>query len=454
VSRNAASLALRVAAVGAVAVVGTIGSAANGFAATHRVGVVSSTPAAQTPHLVTTGTTEQVRQLVQCGSMMYAVGTFTKVGRNSTTYTRGGAFSFSATSPYKVSSWDPEINGTVNSIAFNGTNCTDAYLGGKFTSIGGTAAKNIAEVSTSTGAVVPAFRATSAGAVQTIVGWNGHLLTGGAFTSINGSAADPYFTSLNPTTGKNDNYLSLAISGNYVYTDQDGTRSASNATRIYNQQLSPNGTRDLVEGDFTTIGGQPRRQIAIIDLGASSATTDGWDATEFNANCNYADPMYARAGSWSPDGSTVYVATTGYKPATGPGFSTHDPRVGLCDAASAFPSTSSQVSHRWINYTGCDSMYATAADGSAAYFSGHERWANNSNGCDAAGPGSVSASGMVGLSPTTGSVSLTPKNSRGLGADDMLVTSAGLWIASDNDGGSQTCAGVSGHAGICLLPNG
>ena len=34
----------------------------------------------------------------------------------------------------------------------------------------------------------------------------------------------------------------------------------------------------------------------------------------------------------------------------------------------------------------------------------------------------------------------------------MLVTSAGLWIASDNLDGSDTCGGVSGHAGICLLP--
>jgi hypothetical protein len=45
----------------------------------------------------------------------------------------------------------------------------------------------------------------------------------------------------------------------------------------------------------------------------------------------------------------------------------------------------------------------------------------------------------------------------------MLVTSAGLWIGSDNGNyatvngqqvwqGSQTCGGVSGLAGICFLP--
>ena len=33
----------------------------------------------------------------------------------------------------------------------------------------------------------------------------------------------------------------------------------------------------------------------------------------------------------------------------------------------------------------------------------------------------------------------------------MLITSAGLWIASDNLSGSAMCDGVFGHAGICFL---
>jgi hypothetical protein len=42
--------------------------------------------------------------------------------------------------------------------------------------------------------------------------------------------------------------------------------------------------------------------------------------------------------------------------------------------------------------------------------------------------------------------------SRGQGADDMLITSAGLWIASDNLDGSEMCGGTTGLAGLCLLP--
>ena len=69
------------------------------------------------------------------------------------------------------------------------------------------------------------------------------------------------------------------------------------------------------------------------------------------------------------------------------------PRTGLCDAASAFPSADRAVSPKWINYTGCDSLYATAADTNTAYFAGHERWADNRNGCNVAGPGAVQAPG-------------------------------------------------------------
>jgi hypothetical protein len=72
---------------------------------------------------------------------------------------------------------------------------------------------------------------------------------------------------------------------------------------------------------------------------------------------------------------------------------------------------------------------------------------------------SVNASGMEGLDPANGNLYVTPDGSvgyysrdRGLGADDMLVTSAGLWIASDNLDDSQMCGGVENLSGICFLP--
>ncbi len=446
------------------------GVAAPSFAASAPAGPVSSAPVPNIPHLLPTNSpADQIRQVAQCGNTMYAVGTFATIRKGSTNYARSNVFSFSATSPYTVTSWNPNVNGIVNSVAFNGGDCTDAYIGGQFTSVGGTAVKNIAEVDTSTGAVVAGFGHSANGQVNTLLGSGGHILAGGYYTSINNSTANPYMTSLNPVTGKDDGFLKLNISGNYNFPG-----ATSNPTRVYNQALSHSGQYDLVMGDFTTAGGVPRQQIFMLDLSTTPATVTGWTSPEWDGSlgelsssnptgypyqCSTVEPYYIQAAAWSPTDSEVYIGTTGYHPN---GFPTGgDPRTGLCDAAAAFPATANPPSqggqpgyvlHDWVNYTGCDSMYAAAADASTAYFGGHERWASNPNGCDFAGPGAVAAPGMVGLSPADGSVTFNPTRSRGLGADDMLVTSAGLWIASDNSAGSQACGGVSGLAGLCLLP--
>ncbi len=224
-------------------------------------GPVSPTPVAGTPTLVATGTTETIRQVADCGGTMYAVGTFTSISGSNGTFTRNNIFSFSDTAPFTVTSWDPNVNGTVNTIAFNNGNCSTAYIGGQFTTVGGAAAKNFAAVDTTTGALVPGFKDNAGGQVETILAVNNHLLVGGFFKGINGSTADPYYASLSPATGKNDNFLSLGISGHITFP---GVKS--NSTEVYNQQLSHGGSLVLVEGDFTSVGGLNRRQIFMINV--------------------------------------------------------------------------------------------------------------------------------------------------------------------------------------------
>jgi hypothetical protein len=434
-------------------------------------GVVSATPATNTPHLKATedNPTEQVRQLVQCGGTMYAVGTFTTIIRQSNTYTRYNIFSFSATAPYTVTSWAPDVVGTygttadtsatINTIGFANGNCQDAYIGGKFTSINGTTVQNIAEISTTTGNVVTTFASKASGAVQTILGVGNHLLVGGLFTGVNGDTTDPYMTSLSPVTGKSDGFLHLNISGNYNFSGV-----SANPTQVYNQQLSHGGTLDLVEGDFTSVGGLQREQIFMLNVGGTTATVTGWTSPEFDGSssaypyeCATVEPFYIQAAAWSPNDSTVYIGTTGYHPNGYPVGAT--PRTGLCDAAAAFPATQTSVLHEWVNYTGCDSLYSAAADANAAYFAGHERFSMNPSDCDALGTNGYNAPGMEGLDPANGNLYTSADGTvgyysrdRGLGADDELLTSAGLWIASDNEDGSQMCGGVENLSGICFLP--
>src|SRR5258708_34156735 len=96
---------------------------------------VSATPGANIPYV--TSTNSYVRKLAQCGSTMYAVGTFSTVGAaGKPTLTRHNVLAFNATTG-AISSWDPNTNGEVNSIAFTDDSAT-AYLGGSFSSVHGT----------------------------------------------------------------------------------------------------------------------------------------------------------------------------------------------------------------------------------------------------------------------------------------------------------------------------
>jgi len=425
---------------------------------------VSATPAKGTPKLAATGTTETVRQLVQCGGTMYAVGSFSEIQRFTTTYPRNNIFSFSATPGFKVTSWAPNVNGEINSIAFNGSNCNDAYIGGQFTSVNGVHARNIAEIDTTTGALVPGFAANASEKVDTLLVVNGHLLTGGTFTAINGSTADPYYASLSPVTGKDDGFLHLSISGHYQF---QGVKQ--NGTEVYNQQLSHSGKLLLVEGDFTKVGGLGRQQIFMLHVNQTPAKVTGWSSPEFDGSkgeipggypyqCGDSHPFYIHAAAWSPDDSTIYIADTGIHTWNWNG---QFPMPGLCDAAAAFPATEKEVLHNWIANDGCDSLYSVAADSNAVYVAGHNRWFPNGNACNTKGPGAINAPGLAGLAPGSAGGSLILNSSgkagmysrsRGHGADDMLLTRAGLWIASDNFGGKTSCGGVSGYAGICFLP--
>jgi hypothetical protein len=430
---------------------GALVLSASGFApsapagAVTATGPVSTSPASGTPQLAKTSTTQVIRQLVQCGSMMYAVGSFTKISQGGRTFTRNGVFSFKATAPYTVSDLKVGVNGEVNTIAFTRhRGCADAYIGGSFTTVHGTSARNIAEVNTSTGAVVPTFGRNANNTVYTMVGYQNHLLTGGKFTKTNGHSRNRY-ASLNPFSGKDDGFLRLRVSGHV----------SGNPAQVYNQQLSHSGNLLLVEGNFTSVGGHSRQQIFMANLSGTRATVTGWTSPEFSKHCVTNEAFYVRAAAWSPGDSTVYTASTGFHPLNW--VKGTFPLTGLCDTVAAFPATHKSVSHKWINYSGCDSYFSVHADSGAVYAAGHPRWAENPNGCNNAGPGAIKDHGLQGFDPSNGKLELRsdgrPRyNMSRANADDMLITSAGLWIASTNRFGDNSCQSVGGHAGICFLP--
>jgi hypothetical protein len=445
---NAPVAALCALTVSAAGLMPEVAAAQNGPA---NSAPASPNPATGTPALAPTGTTEQIRQLVACNGVMYAVGSFTQIsgfnGTSRQTFTRNNIFSFSQSAPYTVTSWTPSTNGVVNSIQLT-SDCKHAFIGGKFTQVDGSAADNIADIRTYNNTMVQSWGHSANKLVDTILRTpNNHLLVGGQFTSINGSSKK-YYVSLNLSNGKDDGYLNLNISGHYVFPG-----SGVSNTEVYNQQLSPDAREVLAEGTFTKVQSNARQQIFMLNL-RSQGNVSTWNSSEFNAFCADKHPFYMKSAAWSQDMSTVYVADTGFLPQGGgklPG--------GLCDAVAAFPALrNGGLKHEWINYTGCDSLYSVGTDSTSVYVGGHQRWANNPSGCNQAGPGAIPAQGLSGF--TLGGTLLTASGGttglytrgRGLGADQIYRTFAGIWIASDNQGGTDTCGSVSGLAGICFLP--
>jgi hypothetical protein len=402
---------------------------------------VQTAPVDWTPYLPPVPANQSITQMVACGSTMYAVGTATSVARGSQTYARSNAFSFSATTG-EMTAWAPAVNGRVRSIAVS-PDCRTAYLGGSFTEVNGVPAQNLVAVDTSTGAVRKKFGHTVDGTVYSITYTHGALLVGGGFTTVNG-ARRIALASLQPRTGKVTRYVRIAIRGALGY----------NPTMVYGAKVSHDRKRLLIEGNFTSIKGHVRQQAAVLTLGRRSVTLDSWRARELLRACRL--PFYVRAGTWSPDDRTIYLATTGNRPKTGPGHRPTQPRSGLCDAVAAFPAAKRSVRHRWINYSGCDSFYAVAADRRRVYVGGHQRWLDNSAGCDSEGPGAVSRPGIGAVDAATGlATSWNPTHSRGHGVSHLLLTGSGLWVASDTwkNGNAQECGGVAGHGGICFFPN-
>jgi hypothetical protein len=101
------------------------------------------------------------------------------------------------------------------------------------------------------------------------------------------------------------------------------------------------------------------------------------------------------------------------------------------------------------------------------YVGGHQRWLDNPFGSNSCGTGCVPRPGIGAIDPTTGkALSWNPMRTRGVGAKELTLTAAGLWVGSDTgDGGKLGCSSPGGanhddctgktlenHPGIGFLP--
>jgi hypothetical protein len=278
------------------------------------------------------------------GSTVYAAGYFTSIGgvaRNRLAAIDISNSCLTAYSPSCLQSWNPNANDSVNALAVSGST---VYVGGDFTTIGGTARNRLAAIDVG-GTCLTAYSPSclqswnpdANGTVYALAVSGTTVYVGGAFTTISATArnrlaaihTDGSLQSWNPNANATVN--ALAVSGSTVFAGglfttiggQTRNRLAAIGTNGSLQDWNPNAnagvealavsdTTIYVGGNFTCFGNcssgtegvdkWTRNRLAAIDVGNSCLTA-------YNPSClqpwdpNAGDTVRALAVS----GSTVYV---------------------------------------------------------------------------------------------------------------------------------------------------
>jgi hypothetical protein len=390
--------------------------------------VVSSVPASFTPNI----DGGIVYAMAQVGSWIVAGGSFTSATAHgsSTATPNNGIVAFDQGTGALDTGFSPTLDGPVASVIPGPTPGT-VYVGGQFSTVDGVKSKGITLLNLSDGSIVSGFKPPALnGIVESMRLSGGRLYITGTFT-LTGAVTHDGLATLNPTTGALDPFMNIQLTGHHNYNGS----GANGAVGGRAMDISPDGTRAIVVGDFKDANGALHDQIVMIDLNGSSATIDpNWNTNEFSGACaSGAFDTYVEDVGFSPDGSYFAVATTG-----GGGISQNtDGSRSLCDSVSRWSTTDtgSNVQPTWVDYTGNDSFWSVAVTGTAIYLGGHQRWVNNPNGSDSPAAGAIPRPGMAAVDPASGMpLSWNPgRNPRGAGAYSLLATPQGLYVGSDTN---------------------
>ena len=376
----------------------------------------SEIPSVTTPG-ISSGT--KVLEFAEVGDKVYSAGTYSEVGGQA----RSGIAAFNRVTGALDPTFKPTVLGNVYAVTPGPTPNT-LYIAGAFRSVNGVSLSKVALLDATTGAPIPGFKPpTFNDAIQDLKLRGGNLYVGGNFTTV-GAAARGGLASLNPTTGALTTALTVSL------TEHHNTNSSLAQKPIGPAALdiTKDGSRMVVVGNFRKANGLDRDQIVQIDLtGTSSSVRPDWQTNQFKPLCfNWSVDSYVRSVSIAPDDSYFVVGANG-----GPNAGT------LCDTATKWGMTASGSDLRpeWISSSGGDTIWGVAAAEHVIYVGGHMRWMNNPNGSDYAGAAAVPRSGISAVDPLSG-VPMTwnpGRRPRGTAVFGMLVARDGLWIGTDTD---------------------
>lgn len=415
-----------IAAIGLSALtIGVLPTSGNAVSARHDR-VVSSNPANMTPNILD----GRVLAVAVVRGMVVVGGTFTRVRNAGSTrdITRRHLFAFDARTGRIDPRFRPRVNGVVETIART-RGGRNVIIGGSFRRVDGAKQRGLAKLRLRDGSRRAGFRARTGGTVEKAVVRGHRLVVGGNFTSANGKPRRKLAV-FDPGNGKLKRTFNFKIRK---------SRNRHVGTSVRELDVSRDGSRLVIVGNFRQVNGHKRKQIALINLDRKKVTR--WSTSRFEGGRAKVFHTYLRDVEFAPDGSYFVTVTTGRC----------RNRV-LHDAAIRWESRPQRPRRQptWTNFTGGDSLYSVAVTGAAVYVGGHQRWMSNPRGCDYAGSGAVPRRGIAALSPRTGKpLRWNPGRARGVGVQDLVGSKRGLYVGSDT-----TELGGEYHARIGFFPLG
>ncbi|PZS25537.1 MAG: radical SAM protein [Pseudonocardiales bacterium] len=281
------------------------------------------------------------------GNTVYVAGSFTQarpagvaVG-GAGTVTRNNLMAYDITTGALITSFAPSLNAQAKVVTAS-PDGSRIYVGGSFTTADGQARQGIAAYSTSTGQLVASFSPGLDSSVYAIAATNTTVYVGGGFSAANNnarsrlaafSAANGSLLGWAPTAGNND---------------------------VEALVLTPDGSKVIVGGSFTTLNGSSAG-YGLGALDASSGALLPWAATAVVHNAGTAAAILSLA----TDGTAIYG--TGYQFGAG----------GTLEGTfSANPSTGAI---NWIEDCHGDTYSSFPVNG-AVYTVGHAHYCGNVGG--------------------------------------------------------------------------
>jgi trimeric autotransporter adhesin len=323
---------------------------------------------------------------VTVGSTVYVTGSFSKArppgtaAGSASEVAAANILAFDITTGNRVSTFSHSLNaqGLVIAASPDGSR---VYVGGDFTAVDGQARNRIAAFDTATGALSSTFRPSISYQVRGIAATNSTVYVGGNFTSVNG-VSRTRLAAMSASTGA---LLSWA------------PKADNNVVRT--MTLSPDRSRVIVGGHFTTLNGVPAYGMGALD--AATGATLPWAANQTIRDAGSSGAIT----SLRADGSYIYG--TGYAFGAGSSFEgtfAAEPNTGKivwlndchgdsydafpigqvlysvshahdCSAVQEFPETSPRTWHHALAWT----TYATGTNiGPDSYGWNYNGWPDSS----------------------------------------------------------------------------